>query len=75
MSSFSSGDNPVGRAGSGRERLAAKYARPGNRKRKACQSTNRITEWKPGGSGDLTTDKTGCTRMGDGIWGVGALER
>src|SRR5439155_26559522 len=69
VSSFSSGDNPVGRAGSGRERLAATYARPGSRKREACQITNRKTEGKAKGNGDLTTDKTGFIRMGMGPWG------
>jgi len=60
VSSSSSGDNPVGQAGSGRERLAATYARPGSRKRKACQSKKPETE----GGSNLTTDKTGCTRIG-----------
>ena len=67
VSSFSSGDNPVGLARSGRERLAATYARPGSRKRKACQNKKPEKEGKAEGSGDLTTDKTGFTRMGIGV--------
>ncbi len=44
MSSFSSGDNPVERAGCGRERLAATYARPGELLARAVPKPEHQTE-------------------------------